>query len=82
MISPHPTTTQLVAEAARRERLERLAEAHRYPGPIDMIWARFKAGPVIRWFEIGSRRFKTSTVPAGKPEPIATDVPAATLTDS
>jgi len=34
MISPHPTTTQMVAEAARLERLERLRRLAVSHGPI------------------------------------------------
>lgn len=32
MISPHPDTARIVAEAARRERLASLAASHRHPG--------------------------------------------------
>jgi hypothetical protein len=38
MISPHPTTTQLVAEAARKERLAALAASHRHPGLLALGW--------------------------------------------
>jgi hypothetical protein len=31
MVSPHPTTMQLVADAARRERLQHLAAGRRRP---------------------------------------------------
>ena len=37
MISPHPTTTQLVAEAARRERLAALAASRRHPGLVRTV---------------------------------------------
>jgi len=70
MISPHPTTSQIVAEAARRERLERLAEVHRYPGAISIIWERFKTGPVMRWFELKARRRVTPESPERQAEPV------------
>lgn len=62
MISPHPDTAQKVAEDARRERLSRLAEAHHYPAPMSVIWARFRTGPVARWLEFRAlQRMQTAS---------------------
>ena len=38
MISPHPSTTQIVAEDARKERLATLTVQRRQPGLIGRIW--------------------------------------------
>lgn len=48
MLSPHPDTAMKVAEAARRERLARMAGARRHPSPVLAVWARFRAGAVMR----------------------------------
>ncbi|HLT17900.1 MAG TPA: hypothetical protein VKZ96_00485 [Thermomicrobiales bacterium] len=79
MISPHPTTAQMVAEAARRERLARLTAAHRYPGRGDLIWARFKAGPVIRWLEF--RQLRPMPHEAGREDSDRLSPPAPSLGD-
>jgi hypothetical protein len=67
MISPHPDTAQKIAEGARRERLARLAEPHRYPGPPSVIWARFRTGPVARWLEFRTLQRRQATSRSGRP---------------
>lgn len=72
MISPHPTTTQLVAEAARRVRFAALVASRHHPG-LFRIGYRCLVGLTIKTGIFGGREVARSRQPTNV-QPTAVEV--------